>query len=458
MSAHVKGRIGSHRTIDEKPSLTLDFSRYLRDQRFHGQEKIHLNNSVEDASYMNELVGSRLFGAAGIPAPRVGHAIVFLNGRRLGLYVMKESFGASFLSAAFPGDSPGTLYEPEIGHDVDESLRGKRARSGVGRENPSPSRLAEALKDPNLDSRWERTRALLDVDRFIRFMAWEVVTGHRDGYCLARNNFRLYYDPAKHRFTFLPQGMDVLFGTPDMAWKPDMAGLAARSLMERPEVQAEYRRQLEEAVKNQMDVRALCAVVDERVARLGEAVTPSERASLEEAAQSLKTRMEQRKSSLTAQLAAGDRKALTFDRGFELLTDWTARDVPDGGALRRDTRQGRPALLIEAGPRTSASWRSRVRLTPGRYRLDTEVQTLGVRALGFGSRHGVSLRRAGSDDTCVAAELSDRRWASVWLEFLVEGEGDAELLCELRASAGRAWFALDSLRLTRLAGKEPPAR
>src|SRR5687768_9330432 len=81
VGVHLKGSIGSFRRIDDKPSFTLSFDKFLPQQRFHGLSKIHLNNSVEDPSYMNELLGSEAFRKAGVPATRAAHALVELNGK-----------------------------------------------------------------------------------------------------------------------------------------------------------------------------------------------------------------------------------------------------------------------------------------------------------------------------------------------------------------------------------------
>src|SRR5215213_699870 len=67
VGVHIKGSIGSFRSIDGKPSLTLSFDKFSPQQRFHDLRKIHLNNSVEDASYMNELLGNEFFRWAGLP-------------------------------------------------------------------------------------------------------------------------------------------------------------------------------------------------------------------------------------------------------------------------------------------------------------------------------------------------------------------------------------------------------
>src|SRR5439155_4862935 len=113
---HLKGH-GSFRTVDDKPSFTLDFNRFGKGRGPGELDKIHLNNSAEDATFLNELLGSELFAATHVPSPRVTHALVELNGRRLGLYVLKEGFSESFLRRNF-GRANGTLYEPK-GKDID---------------------------------------------------------------------------------------------------------------------------------------------------------------------------------------------------------------------------------------------------------------------------------------------------------------------------------------------------
>ena len=90
---HLKGAAGSYRGLEDKPALTLGFGRFVAGQRFHGLRRIHLNNSVQDASYLNENLSGGLFRAAGIPAARVAFASVEVNGRQFGLYVLKEEIG-----------------------------------------------------------------------------------------------------------------------------------------------------------------------------------------------------------------------------------------------------------------------------------------------------------------------------------------------------------------------------
>src|SRR5215212_1845444 len=107
---HIKGAAGSTRPWDDKPALTLNMDKFAPHQSFRGLDKFHLNNSVQDGTYLNEIVCSELSLAAGLPTPRATHALVELNGRKVGLYVLKEGFDAVFLARHF-GDATGNLYD-----------------------------------------------------------------------------------------------------------------------------------------------------------------------------------------------------------------------------------------------------------------------------------------------------------------------------------------------------------
>src|SRR5262249_9442130 len=189
VAVHLKGSVGSFRPVDDKPSWTLDFCRFNPSQHFHGLRRIHLNNSVEDPSYCNEVLGSELFRSAGVPTPRVTRALVTLNGRRLGFYVLKEGFTEDFLGCYFTHPS-GSLYEPDDGHDINQHLK-RNSIQAPGNDRTALRALADIVRDAENLHRWERLDKVVAVDEFVSFMASEVMLGHRDGYCLARNNFRV---------------------------------------------------------------------------------------------------------------------------------------------------------------------------------------------------------------------------------------------------------------------------
>ena len=265
VAVHLKGSTGSFRGLDGKPAFTVSLDKFDPAQRFHGHKKIHLNNSVEDASYMNELVGGEFFRAAGVPAARVTHAVVEFNGKWLGLYVLKEGFTEDFLAQHFRHPT-GDLYDTGAGRDVDQPLRKDLGANPNDRSDLEA--LADAALEPDLARRWTRLQSALDVPRVLSFMASEILLGHRDGYCLARNNFRVYHDVDSGRLLFFPHGMDILFGNARAPVDVRMNGLVAQAILEIPEGRRAYRARCAQLFTNQFNVGKMHARVDETIALL----------------------------------------------------------------------------------------------------------------------------------------------------------------------------------------------
>ena len=445
VGVHLKGSTGSFRALDTKPGLTLSFEKFGPGEKFHGLRKIHLNNSVEDPAYLNELLGGELFRAAGVPAARTTHALVELNGRKLGLYVLKEGFTEDFLGLHFPR-TDGNLYD--TGHEVTEAM-GRNSGPGPN-DRADLKALASAAQEPDLPQRWTRLGQSLDVERFVSFMAMEVMAGHRDGYCLAKNNFRIYHDPGSDRMIFLPHGMDNLFGKTDATLQPRMAGLVARAILETPEGRTLYRGRMAALFTNVFQVAVLTNRVNEVVARLRPALGGGAARELEREAAQLKERIARRGLALARQLAEPVPALLPFSNGVAQVTGWRRVDVPAGGKLAQENSpDGRAALSIRAGPVTSASWRANVLLAPGRYRFEGQAITAGVLPLKFGKTSGVALRVAGTATARPQNLVGDTSWTKLAVEFDVTTDG-AELICELRAAGGEAWFEVESLRLVRI--------
>ena len=449
VGVHLKGSIGSFRSIDGKPGWTLSFDQLSSEApRFHGLRKLHLDNAVEDPGYLNELLGNELFRDAGIPAPRVTHATVELNGRSLGLYVLKEGFTEEFLGRFFR-HPVGNFYDiTREGHDVNEAMEKDFGKGPPDRIDLEA--LAAAALEPDLQRRQERFRLTLDVERFLSFMAMEILLGHRDGYCLARNNFRVYQDVDSGRMVFIPHGMDQLFGNAHATIQPMMNGLVARSFLEIRENRTAFRQRCAFLTTNVLRSDRISQRIDQALARLRPVLDHDARLALEHEAAALKERVQSRITEVEKQLRQAPLELLRFESNVAALSGWQAVDVPEGGELTRTTVDGRTALTIRAGPVTSASWRTRVLLPRGKYRFEGELKTAGVARLKFGKNHGAVLKspRVTSDRT--PPLLGNQPWKSVQLPFEVdEREQEVELICELRAGSGTAWFDLESLRLVR---------
>ena len=445
VGVRLKGSVGSFQEVDEKPDLTLDFACFGGSQKFHGLRRIHLNNSVEDPSYCHELLGSDLFRAAGVPAPRVAHAVVTLNGRRLGLFVLKEGATEDFLSCFFK-QVGGNLYEPGEGHDVNQRLK-RNAVAAPKQNRAALQELARAALETNAAARWETLEGTLDVREFVDFMIMEVILDHRDGYSMARNNYRVYFDIDSDRFVFLPQGMDLLFGHPNATWQPSLAGLVARAVIETAQGRQLYQERFGVLLTNVFHATALQSRVDQTVAALRPVLSAQEYADLRQQADLLKERIARRQISLQSQLTQPLRQPLAFTNGTARVGCWTKVDESPAARLDLCQIDQAPALRIVAQSDSGASWRAEAFLARGRYRFKARVKVTGVKPLSFGRHQGAALRIAGQElpDSGLTGSSA---WRDIAAEFEVKDEaGEVELICELRAVGGEACFALDSLKL-----------
>lgn len=265
VAVKLKGARGSFRPIDDRPALTINMDKFASGQKFHGLDKFHLNNSVQDPTLLNEIISSELFLAAGVPTARATHARLLLNNRDLGLYVLKEGYDKRMLKRHFTR-TDGNLYDGGFLRDIDQQLE-RDSGDGPGDWSDLQA-LWTAANETDLARRKEQLTQTLDVERFITFAALEMLTCDWDGYVQNRNNYRVYHDPATGRFVFMPHGMDQMFWDVNYAITPGVSsdgrgrgrggfrrsGLVSNRLFEIPEFQGQYVERMGQLLKKEFTV------------------------------------------------------------------------------------------------------------------------------------------------------------------------------------------------------------
>jgi hypothetical protein len=241
---HLKGAAGSWRDFNDKPGLTLNTDKFVDDQLFHGMDKWHLANSVQDPSYVSELLCGELYRACGVPASRVAHALVTINGRKRGLYYLKEGYDKQFLKEHF-GNNNGNFYDGGFLRDIDADLQLVSTKDDV-KDRADLKALVAACRERDEAKRWEKLEKLLDMDRFVSYLVLQAVTWDWDGYPLNRNNYRIYHDPKRDKIVFLPSGMDQMFGDPNGPILPGYQGMVAQAVINTKEGKKRYYARLRE--------------------------------------------------------------------------------------------------------------------------------------------------------------------------------------------------------------------
>ena len=208
---------------DKKP-LKVQLDRYVRDQRMGGITTLNLQNSVTDASFMNEALAYRLYRDAGVPSPRTGYARVSLsiNGETpvyLGLYSISEGIEPEFFAGRNvpPG---GAILKPSlqvpftlIGEDWSDYRQAYDPKTDLTRAQKQRviefSRLVSNADDAEFG---KRLPGYLDIDQFARYFAVLAWLGNTDSLLRMGQNYYVYMRPNDQRLIFLPWDQDGSFG------------------------------------------------------------------------------------------------------------------------------------------------------------------------------------------------------------------------------------------------------
>lgn len=446
----LKGSAGSYRPIDDRPALTINVAKHEKEQSFHGLSKFHLNNSVQDDTYLHEWLCEELFRSAKIPATQVTHARVWLNDRDLGLYVLKSAFDKSFLLKHFP-DAKGNLYEGGFVQDIDAELE---KDSGKGPDDRSDlTALLAACRESDPSMRWTKIEQLLNVDQFISFMAMEMMVGHWDGYTLNHNNYRLYFDRKSNQAHFLPHGMDQVFGNAHASIIDFPSSIMGSTVMLNTQWRARYRERVGELLDLFSPTDALLRKIDSVNDRLRpvlyrmSAQTANEH---DERVKRLKDRIVARVESLIQQRSNPDPTPREFDENGRLqLADWhPVSESPDAKLEIVEVRRGPRAYLIEYLGKNgvNASWRCKTLLAKGNYVLHAKMKSERINAADDKNYAvGAGIRISGMSRSNVRKGTVN--WTSVEFEFSVMDDlRNIEFLAELRGNEAR--FGSKSIRST----------
>ncbi|HEY4262302.1 MAG TPA: CotH kinase family protein [Schlesneria sp.] len=438
----LKGSAGSFRDLNDRPALTLSMRK--KGEQFHGLDKFHLNNSVQDESYLNELIASQLCLEAGLPAARTSHARVWLNGRDLGFYVLKEGMDEDFIKRHYKYHK-GNFYEGGFCTDIDAPLE---KEFGDGPDDRTDLKeLIAACREGDQTKRWQLIEQKVAIDEFINFVAMELMMCHWDGYCQNKNNYRLYFHEDDKKVCFLPHGMDQMFGDINFGVFHVPGQIVANAVMQNPAVQAKYRQRVRELLP-MFAPDKLHAKIDIAHARIRPALASihEDRARQFDArVQDYKNRVAGRALAIKSQFPP---EPIAFNADdWALVEDWAPK--PQGDAkLELTELDGKKVLSFTPGPsnQTQASFRTKVRLARGRYHFDAKVKTKDVMATPEDKGFGAGVRLGGGSRKNNVIGTSD--WQTVSHEFeITQDLQEIELVTELRSTAGSAQFDLASLRV-----------
>jgi len=471
VAIHLKGAAGSFRAVDDLPALTLNFGKFQDGQTCGGHRKLHLNNSVQDASRLDEILASEMFIQSGLPTPRATRALVSLNGRYLGIYVLKGGWDKAFLKQHFES-SKGNFYDPGFIKDLDANLERDSGEGAPDWSDLIALRESLAVRDPA--ERLQRVSRHLDIDRIATLGALQILLDDWDGYLRNRNNYRVYHVPASDRLVLMPHGMDQLWRSPRGSFTPPLSSLLGQRLFSIPAMADQLSHRMRELTNTVFRPQFVDGVFSNAQYRLRERLIlegrEAELPPVQRAVDSTLQRTRQRMAAFAGQRYQPPQPGEFDNEGRMRLTGWSSPSPEQEG----------PATPIEADEGTSVfrittstddgrtSLQKRILLAPGLYQWEARVRTRSVS--GFGACLDVEWGRRGQrfeeGSTSLQSVTGTTDWTLLKREISIPARGEGGrrrpggpmgengqssreiiLHAELRADSGTAEFDADAFVL-----------
>ncbi|HIU25030.1 MAG TPA: CotH kinase family protein [Candidatus Copromorpha excrementigallinarum] len=206
----------------ERYSLKVEFDHYVEGGSYLGLDKMSLDASFQDNSYMKNYLAYDMMSAMGVPAPLCSYVWVTVNGRDWGLFLAVEEPEEAFARRVY-GRDHGKLYKPDYmsleDENADVALRYtgdevnnyenifRNAKFDIASNDKK--RVIEALK--NL-SQGENLEKYVDVEGALRYFTVQTFVVNLDSY-LGPTGHNYYLYEENGRLTMLPWDYNLAFGT-----------------------------------------------------------------------------------------------------------------------------------------------------------------------------------------------------------------------------------------------------
>ena len=203
-------------------SLKLEFDHYADGGSYHGLDKLSLDASFQDNSYLKTYLAYDMMEYMEVPAPLRSYAWVTVNGQPWGLFLAIEEPEEAFARRNF-GTDHGALYKPDYtslnAENADVALRYVdddpasypnifgNAKFDV--DGADQARLIQALETLSIG---ENLEAAANVDEVLRYFAVQVFVMNWDSYLgHTGHNYFLYEEDGV--LSILPWDYNLAFGT-----------------------------------------------------------------------------------------------------------------------------------------------------------------------------------------------------------------------------------------------------
>ena len=203
-------------------SLKLEFDHFQDGSTYYGLDKLSLDSSYQDNSYLKNYLAYDMMEYMGVPAPLTSYVWVTVNGEDWGLFLAVEEPEEAFVRRNYGADH-GPLYKPDYrsleAENSDVALKYtsddpadydnifRNAKFDIDSEDQE--RLIRALK---ILSEGENLEEAVNVDEVLRYFTVQVFTVNLDSY-LGRTGHNYFLYEEDGILSILPWDYNLAFAT-----------------------------------------------------------------------------------------------------------------------------------------------------------------------------------------------------------------------------------------------------
>ncbi|MCP4549850.1 MAG: T9SS type A sorting domain-containing protein [bacterium] len=203
-----------------KKSFKLDIDEYVTDQEIDGLDKLNLNNSFLDPSFVREKACYELCDAVGLAAGRTNFAALYINDEYWGLYTLIEQIDQEFLESRYGASEDGNLWKGEPNgtfeyRGASESSYYSSYELKTNEETNDWSDLVEImdlLNNTPVSNLPDSLHNTMDVHSALAMLAIDLFTVNLDSYVGRCANYYFYHRELDDRIVFLKWDMNEAWG------------------------------------------------------------------------------------------------------------------------------------------------------------------------------------------------------------------------------------------------------
>ncbi|WP_338553534.1 CotH kinase family protein [Paenibacillus sp. KS-LC4] len=202
-------------TDSDRYSFRLKFDKYDKEQTLLGLDKMVLNNSYADPSFLREYLHYEALRSIGLDAPLTVFTNLYINGELYGFYIGVEAIDDSYMERNYGEDyNDGVLYDTDeksyLQYEEDGEYETLTYELGTEDDKASLKNFISVLNDMPAGEKGD-IEDVLDVDSALKYIAGNAVLGNYDSYNGDKGHNYMLYGDADGKFSVLPWDFNMSF-------------------------------------------------------------------------------------------------------------------------------------------------------------------------------------------------------------------------------------------------------